>query len=58
MKIDAKTAKVKSKIGKADVMLNLIGKLYGIEANIKLKSSDEKHQIRLEKSKPLIDRIK
>ena len=55
--IDAKTAQGKSKTGKADVMLNLIGKLYGIEANIKLKSNDEKHQIRQEKSKPLIDKI-
>ncbi|MGB0937417.1 MAG: IS66 family transposase [Colwellia sp.] len=55
--IDAKTAQGKSKTGKADVMLNLIAKLYGIEANIKLKNSDEKHKIRQEKSKPLIDKI-
>ena len=38
-------------------MLNLIGKLYGIEANIKLKSRDEKYQVRQKKSKPLIDKI-
>jgi transposase len=55
--IDAKTAQGKNKTGKADVMLNLIGKLYGIEANIKLKNRDEKYRIRQEKSKPLIDKI-
>jgi transposase len=55
--IEAKTAQGKSKTGKADVMLNLIGKLYGIEANIKLKSRDEKSQVRQKKSKPLIDKI-
>ena len=55
--IEAKTAQGKSKTGKADVMLNLIGKLYGIEANIKLKSRDEKYQVRQKKSKPLIDKI-
>jgi transposase len=32
---DAKAVQGKSKTGKADVMLNIIGKLYGIEANIK-----------------------
>jgi transposase len=47
----------KSKTGKADVMLNIIGKLYGIEANIKWKRYDEKYQIRQEKSKSLIDKI-
>ncbi len=39
--IDAKTAQGKNKTGKADVILNLIGKLYGIEAAIKTKGSDE-----------------
>jgi len=55
--IDVKAAQGKNKIGKADVLLNLIGKLYGIEANIKTKSYDEKHRIRQEKSKPIIDKI-
>lgn len=55
--IDAKTAQGKNKTGKADVVLSLIGKLYGIEVNIKAKSSDEKHQIRQEKSKPTLDKI-
>lgn len=54
---DAKTAQGKSKTGKADVVLSLIGKLYGIEANIKTKSSDEKYQARQEKSQSIIDKI-
>ena len=55
--IDAKTAQGKNKTGKADVVLSLIGKLYGIEANIKTKNSDDKYQARQEKSKPLFDTI-
>jgi transposase len=55
--IDAKTAQGKNKIGKADVVLSLIGKLYGIEANIKTKNNNEKYQARQEKSKPLFDTI-
>ena len=50
--IDAKIA-----TGKADVVLSLIGNLYGIESNIKTKTSDEKHQVRQGKSKPILDKI-
>jgi transposase len=39
------------------VVLSLIGKLYGIESNIKTKTSDEKHQVRQDKSKPILDKI-
>jgi transposase len=55
--IDAKTVQGKNKTGKADVILNLIGKLYGIEAAIKTKGWGEKHQVRQEKSKPILDKI-
>lgn len=55
--IDAKTAQGKNKTGKADVLLSLIGKLYGIESNINTKTSDEKHQVRQDKSKPILDKI-
>ena len=55
--IDVKTAQDKNKIGKVDVILNLIGKLYGIVANIKTKSYDEKNQIRQDKSRRIIDKI-
>ena len=37
--------------------MNLIVKLYGIEAAMKTKVPDEKHQIRQEKSKPIHDKI-
>lgn len=43
------------KTGKADVALNLIGKLYGIEQAIKNKTVDEKYQTRQHKAKPIID---
>jgi transposase len=49
---NSRAAQGKNKTGKADVVLSLIGKLYGIEAHIKAKSSDEKYQTRQEKSKP------
>jgi transposase len=55
--IDAKTAQGKNKTGKADVVLSLIGKLYGIEAAIKTKGLGEKHQVRQDKSKPILDKI-
>ncbi|PCI53441.1 MAG: IS66 family transposase [Gammaproteobacteria bacterium] len=55
--IDAKTVQGKNKTGKADVALSLIGKLYGIEANLKNKSVTEKYQTRQEKSKTIIDKL-
>jgi len=55
--IEAKTAQGKKKTGKTDVVLSLLGRLYGIEAAIKTKSVDEKHQVRQEKSKPILDKI-
>ncbi|QIR14643.1 IS66 family transposase [Shewanella aestuarii] len=45
------------KTGKADVALNLIGKLYGIEQQIKGKSADDKYAIRQQKSKIIIDEL-
>ncbi len=45
------------KTGKADVVLNLIGKLYGIEQQIKAKSADEKYVIRQQKSNIIIDEL-
>ncbi|SFD44855.1 IS66 family transposase, partial [Pseudoalteromonas denitrificans] len=55
--VDAKTAQGQNKTGKADVALNLIGKLYGIEASLKDKNVDEKYQVRQEKSKAIIDKL-
>ena len=42
---------------KADVALNLIRKLYGIEQAIKDKSVDEKFKIRQQKAKPIVDEL-
>lgn len=47
----------KKKTGKADVALNLIGKLYGIEASLKGKTAEERYRIRQEKSKVIIDKL-
>ncbi|MGX9463637.1 IS66 family transposase, partial [Shewanella sp. A14] len=45
------------KAGKADVALNLIGKLYGIEQQIKGKSAEDKYAIRQQKSKIIVDEL-
>ena len=42
---------------KADVALNLIRKLYGIEQAIKDKSHDEKFTVRQQKAKPIVDEL-
>lgn len=55
--IEAKQVQGKNKTGKADVVLNLIQKLYGIESRIKDKTTDEKHQYRQQQSKPIIDKL-
>ena len=55
--MEAKIAQGKKKTGKADVALNLIGKLYGIEGSLRDKSAWEKQRIRQEKSKPLIETL-
>ena len=51
--IEAKQVQGKNKTGKADVVLNLIQKLYGIESRIKGKTVDEKYQLRQKQSKPI-----
>ena len=48
----------KPKNGKADVALNLIGKLYGIERTIKDKTHEERHQIRQRDSLPILKKIR
>ena len=55
--IEAKAAQPKNKVGKADVILSLISKLYGIESGIKGKTPLEKFQRRQQQSKPIIDKI-
>ncbi len=51
--IEAKKLQGKNKTGKADVVLSLIQKLYGIESRLKDKSADESYQTRQAQSKPI-----
>lgn len=55
--VDAKKTQGKKKSGKADVVLNLIGKLYGIEKQLKDKSVDERFTIRQSQSKPIVQEL-
>lgn len=56
--IEAKQVQGNKKTGKADVVLSLIQKLYGIESKAKDKTPDEKHEIRTEQSRPVIDKLR
>jgi len=55
--IEAKQAQGKHKSGKADMALSYIQKLYGIEAQFKGKTPEEKFSTRQEKAKPIIDKL-
>lgn len=48
----------KTKRGKADVAINLIGKLYGIEQKIKDKTVEERHQTRQQESLPILKKLR
>jgi len=55
--IEAKQVQGKSKTGKADVVLSLIQKLYGIESKLKDKTAAEKYTTRQRQAKPLIETL-
>jgi len=55
--IEAKKLQGKNKTGKADVVLSLIQKLYGVESRIKDKSTDEKYIARQEASQPILSKL-
>lgn len=55
--VDAKKVQAKSRTGKVDVALNLIGKLYGIEQRIKEKPIEEKYSIRQSHAKPIVKEL-
>ena len=55
--VDAKKVQAKSRTGKVDVALNLIGKLYGLELRIKEKSSEDKFNIRHSHAKPIVKEL-
>jgi transposase len=52
--IDVKKLQGKKKTGKVDVAINLIGKLYGIEKQIKEKSVEDRLAIRQSQAKPIV----
>lgn len=58
--IDAqKAASSKTKkTGKADIAINLIGKLYAVEKQIKALSADEKHIVRQQQAQPILTNIR
>ena len=55
---EAKKSQVKGKSGKADIALTMIQKLYRIESDIKNKTATEKHQVRQNKAKPILEKYK
>lgn len=56
--IEAQKAQPKGKTGKADWAINLIQKLYALEAKIKTFSETDKHQSRQQKALPLLQEFK
>jgi len=46
------------KVGKADVAMSLIAKLYGIEQSVNGKTTNEIHEVRQKKAKPVVDKFK
>ena len=56
--IDAKKLQGKNKTGKADVVLSLIQKLYGVESRVKDKSADDKYTTRQAVSVSILDKLK
>ena len=56
--IEAKKLQGKNKTGKADVVLNLIQKLYGVESRLKDKSVEEKYTTRQSVSLPILNNLK
>ena len=56
--VEAKIAQPKNKMGRADIAIKEIAKLYGIEKQIKGLPANEKHKIRQEKSLPLLNDMK
>jgi len=55
--VDAKKIQAKSRTGKVDVALNLIGKLYGLEQKIKDKSIEDRFNIRQSQAKPIVKEL-
>lgn len=56
--VDAQKVQPKGKTGRADVALNLIGQLYGVEKHHKSASTEERYHARQEQSLPILHKLK
>lgn len=56
--VDAQKVQPKGKTGRADMALNLINKLYGIERDLKEVNDSEHLTTRQQRSQPLLDQLK
>jgi transposase len=56
--VEAQKVQPKGKTGRADVALNLINKLYGIERDFKDASDEQRHQRRQQRSLPILAQLK
>ena len=56
--VEAQKLQPKGKTGRADMALNLINKLYGIERDAKPAGDAERHEIRQQRSLPLLIQLK
>lgn len=54
---DAQKAQPKKKTGRVEKAINFIAKLYGIEQEAKGLSAVERHQLRQQKSTPILDKF-
>ncbi len=56
--VDAQKVQPKGKTGRADMALNLINKLYGIERDLKEASETERFEARQQRSQPILEQLK
>ncbi|WP_397451929.1 IS66 family transposase [Pseudomonas sp. NA-150] len=56
--VEAQKVQPKGKIGRADIALNLINKLYGIEGDLKELSDAQRHEGRQQESLPLLTQLR
>jgi len=55
--VEAQKVQPKGKTGRADMALNLINKLYGIERDTRAVSDTERHEARQQRSLPILDQL-
>lgn len=56
--VDAQKVQPKGKTGRADMALNLINKLYGVERDLKEANDSERLSARQQRSVPILDQLK